>query len=175
MTTTSGMKATLSWKPMFLGGLFKNIGQSTVPLATWSQAKQRYTKKDMERWAAYYEVPFTWPTRFPMSSLKAMRCYMAMGDAHQAAFRASTFRAAWGDDRDISDDAVLRELLAAAGASADDVLARAQTPAGKQGLIDATQRAADKGVFGAPSWIVGDEELFWGQDRIPLVERALVR
>ena len=168
--------ATLTWRPMFLGGLFKTIGQSNVPLATWSTAKQRYYAKDMERWAAYYGVPFKWPTRFPMNTIKAMRCQLALeGTAPAAAFRDATFRAFWGEDRDISDDAVLGELLTGAGADASAVLARTQTPEIKQGLIAATDQAAARGVFGAPTWIVGGEELFWGQDRIALVERALVR
>jgi 2-hydroxychromene-2-carboxylate isomerase len=166
---------------MLLGGLFKTIGQAMVPLATWSQAKQRYYAEDMERWAAYYEVPFRWPTRFPMNSVKPMRAQLALEHGHlhshaqAAAFRAATFRAYWGEDRDISDDGVLRELLKDAGADAEAVLAQTQSPAVKKALIDATQHAADRGVFGAPTWVVGGEELFWGQDRIPLVERALVR
>jgi 2-hydroxychromene-2-carboxylate isomerase len=172
--------ATLVWRPMLLGGLFKTIGQANVPLATWSVAKQRYYAKDMDRWAAYYGVPFKWPSHFPMNTIKAMRCQLALEGAPAVAFREATFRAFWAEDRDISDDAVLRELLTGAGADAAAVLARTQTPEIKQALIDATQRAAERGVFGAPTWVVavagvvGGEELFWGQDRIPLVERALV-
>ncbi len=167
--------AKLTWRPMLLGGLFKTIGQAMVPLATWSQAKQRYYAKDMERWAAYLGVPFKWPTRFPMMTIKSMRCALAVEEAHADAFRAATFRAYWGEDRDINDDAVLGELLTAAGADAAAVLARTQTPEIKKALIDATQYAADHGVFGAPTWVVDGKELFWGQDRIALVERALVR
>jgi 2-hydroxychromene-2-carboxylate isomerase len=176
--------ATLVWRPMLLGGLFKTIGQPMVPLETWSAAKQRYYFDDMHRWAAQWGVAFKFPTRFPMSSLKPMRCYLALPEARQKAFRERTFRAYWAEDRDIADDAVLRELLGEAPGDAprdaprDDgleVLARAQTPVVKQALVEATQRAADAGVFGAPTWVVDGRELFWGQDRIPLVERALLR
>ena len=162
--------ATLVWRPMLLGGLFKSIGQADVPLATWSQAKQRYYFEDMHRWAAYWGVPFKFPTRFPMGSLKALRTYLALPEARRAAFREATFRAYWADDRDIADDAVLRDLV---GAEADEVLARTQDPAVKKELVDATQAAVAAGVFGAPTWVVDGKELFWGQDRIPLVERAL--
>lgn len=162
--------ATLVWRPMLLGGLFKAIGQSDVPLFTWSEAKKRYYFEDMHRWAAYWGVPFKFPTRFPMGSLKALRTYLALPEPRRAAFREATFRAYWAEDRDIADDGVLRELV---GAEADDVMARTQDPAVKKELIDATQSAVAAGVFGAPTWVVDGKELFWGQDRIPLVERAL--
>lgn len=162
--------ASLVWRPMLLGGVFKAIGQVDVPLLTWSQAKQRYYYEDLNRWAAYWGVPFKWPTRFPMISLKALRTYLALPEDRRNGFRERTFRAYWAEDRDIADDAVLRDLV---GPGADEVMARTQDPAVKKALIDATQHAVDAGVFGAPTWVVDGKELFWGQDRIPLVERAL--
>jgi 2-hydroxychromene-2-carboxylate isomerase len=162
--------AALVWRPMLLGGVFKSIGQAEVPLFTWSQAKQRYYFEDMHRWAAYWDVPFQFPTRFPMVSLKALRTYLALPEERRDAFRERTFRAYWAEDRDIASDAVLRDLV---GADGGEVLARTQDPAVKKALADATQRAVDAGVFGAPTWVVDGKELFWGQDRIPLVERAL--
>ena len=162
--------ATLVWRPMLLGGVFKAIGQADVPLFTWSDAKKKYYFEDMHRWAAYWAVPFKFPTRFPMASLKAMRTYLALPESRRAAFREATFRAYWAEDRDIADDGVLRELV---GAEADDVMARTQDPTVKKELVDATQAAVAAGVFGAPTWVVDGKELFWGQDRIPLVERAL--
>ena len=164
--------ATLTWRPMLLGGLFRSIGQADVPLSTWSQQKQRYYFDDMHRWAAYWAVPFKFPTRFPMMTLKAMRTYLALPEDRRDAFRQKTFRAYWAEDRDIADEDVLRELV---GGDGDEVLARTQDPAVKKELVDATQRAVDAGVFGAPTWIVDGKELFWGQDRIPLVERALAK
>jgi len=161
--------ATLSWKPMLLGGLFKMIGQVDVPLLTWSEQKRAYYLKDLYRWADYYGVPFKFPTRFPMLTIKALRAYLALPEERKDAFREKTFHAFWGEDRDINDDAVLKELI---GADADATLAKTQDPAIKKALIDATQAAADKGVFGAPTWVV-DGELYWGNDRIQLVEKAL--
>jgi 2-hydroxychromene-2-carboxylate isomerase len=164
--------ATLVWRPMLLGGLFKSIGQVDVPLFTWSDAKKRYYLDDMTRWAEYWSAPFRFPSRFPMLTLKAMRTYLALPEERRDDFRERTFRAYWAEDRDISDDATLRELV---GEGADEVMARTQSPDVKKALVDATQRAVDAGVFGAPTWIVDGKHLFWGQDRIPLVERALTR
>jgi 2-hydroxychromene-2-carboxylate isomerase len=156
-------------RPMLLGGLFKAIGQVDVPLSTWSPQK-RYYYDDMHRWAAHWDVPFRFPTRFPMNTVKALRAYLALPEARRADFQKKVFAAYWAEDRDIADDAVLAELL---GEGASDVLAKTQDPAVKQELIAATKYAEQKGVFGAPTFLVDDKELFWGQDRIVLVERAL--
>lgn len=162
--------ATLRWKPMLLGGLFRSIGQVDAPMETFSAAKRAYVFEDMKRWAAHYGVPFAFPSRFPMSTVKAMRAWLALPEERRDTFRERTFRAYWAEDRDISSDAVLTELL---GDDAAEVLAATQTPAIKQALIQATESAQARGVFGAPTWVVDEKELFWGQDRIALVERAL--
>ena len=164
--------ATLVWRPMLLGGVFKSIGQVNVPMQTWSAAKQQYTLKDMTDWAEYWSVPFKFPSRFPTNSLKAMRAYLALPEERRKDYRERVYRAYWADDRDIADDAVLSEII---GADATEVLARAQSSEVKQSLIDATQRAVDAGVFGAPTWVIDGRDLYWGQDRLALVERALTR
>jgi 2-hydroxychromene-2-carboxylate isomerase len=166
--------AALVWRPMLLGGLFKTVGQPMVPMQTWSPAKQAYTLEDMRRWAVYWKVPFSFPSRFPTNSLKAMRLYLALPEAGRDGFRERVFRAYWADDKDISDDGVLRDLTGLPRESADELMLAAQSAPMKQALVEATQRAAQAGVFGAPTWVVDGRQLFWGQDRIPLVERALV-
>ncbi len=164
--------ATLVWRPMLLGGVFKAIGQVEAPVLTWGEAKRTHTLKDLGRWADLFHVPFAFPSRFPMKSLKALRTYLALPEEKRPDFREKTYRAVWAEDRDISDDATLREII---GDGADAVLARAQDPAIKQALVEATTEAVRRGVFGAPTWIIDNDELIWGQDRIPLVERALSR
>ena len=162
----------LVWRPMLLGGVFKSIGQAEAPVLTWGQAKRDHTFKDLYRWADQFGVPFKFPSRFPMFTIKPLRAYIALPEAKKKSFREKTYRAYWAEDRDIADDATLKELI---GEGADEVLAKTQLPEVKQALIDATNEAVKRGVFGAPTWIVDgkDQDLIWGQDRIPLVERAL--
>lgn len=164
--------AKLVSRPMLLGGLFKSIGQVDVPLATWSDAKRNYYLQDIVRWAEYWGVPFKWPSRFPMSSIKPLRAYLALPEDRRLDFRRKVFAAYWAEDRDIADDAVIAELI---GDGATAILAKTQDPAIKNELVEATKFAEKKGVFGAPTWIVDDKELFWGQDRTLLVERELSR
>ncbi len=164
--------ATLVWRPLLLGAVFKALGQANVPLATYSEAKQRHTGLDLERWARHLDAPFRFPSRFPMSTVKALRAWLALPDAARDGFRERVFRAYWAEDRDISDDAVLADLL---GDDARDALDRIASNDIKQRLVEATQRALDAGVFGVPTWVVDGRSLFWGQDRVALVERALTR
>ncbi len=163
--------ATLVWRPMLLGGLFKQVGQPMVPMQTWSAARQSYLFQDLVRWAEYWKVPFKWPSNFPTNSLKALRCYLALPDAERNGFRERTFRAYWAEDRDITDETVLRELL---GPAADEAFARSQSAEVKLALAQSTERAAAAGAFGAPAWVIDEKDLYWGQDRAVLVERALL-
>jgi 2-hydroxychromene-2-carboxylate isomerase len=162
--------ATLVWRPMLLGAVFKAIGAPDAPILTWSDAKRNYYFKDLMRWAEHWGVPFNFPTRFPMMTVKPLRVWFALPEERRGAFRDATFRAYWAEGKDISDDATLRALI---GEGADEVLAKCATKEVKDALFASTQRAIDAGVFGAPTWVVDGKDLFWGQDRIVLVEHAL--
>lgn len=164
--------ARVVWRPILLGGLFRSIGTPDVPMATFSEAKQRHTLADLHRWAAFWRVPFRFPSRFPVHTVKALRVYLALTEEeHRARYRHAVFRACWADDRDISDDAVLAECIGDES-RARDALARANGDEVKAALRTSTDEAAARGVFGVPTFIV-DGELLWGQDRLELVEEAL--
>jgi 2-hydroxychromene-2-carboxylate isomerase len=165
--------AKVVWHPILLGGLFRSLGTPDVPLAGFSAAKQRYYGKDLDRWAAYWGVPFRFPTRVPTQSLRAMRVYVALPESLRDAYRDAVFRAFWADDRDITDDAVLASCIGDEGA-ARHALAKATSDEVKAELRRETEQAAARGVFGVPTFVVGDD-LFWGQDRLELVEGALLR
>ena len=111
-----------------------------------------------------------WPSRFPMNTVKALRAYLALPEERRRGFRDGVNRAYWAEDRDIASDEVLSELI---GADAATVLARTQDKDIKDALFAATQHAVDAGVFGAPTFVVDGEHLYWGQDRLPLVESKL--
>src|SRR5208282_4043454 len=80
---------TLVWRPMLLGAVFKAIGAPDAPILTWSEAKRSYFFKDLARWAEHWDVPFRFPSRFPMMTVKALRAWFALadkGEARQKAF-----------------------------------------------------------------------------------------
>jgi 2-hydroxychromene-2-carboxylate isomerase len=163
--------ARVAWRPLLLGGLFRSLGTPDVPIATFPEAKRRYYGHDLDRWAAYWGVPFRFPSRFPISTVRALRMYLALPEAHRDTFRDRVFRAYWADDRDITDDDVLASCVGDA-AVAQAALAAAGGDDVKAALREATDHAAAQGVFGVPTFAVG-ADLFWGQDRLALVEEAL--
>ncbi len=159
--------AEIEWVPILLGGVFRAIGQADVPARAMPPAKQHLNLLDMKRYAAFYDVPLQLHPRHPLRSVEAMRMLHTVEGAARVALTHALYRAHFVENRDISDKAVL--------ANYGDV-SRIDTPAIKDALRDATERAVADGVFGVPGFVVeqgGRRFLFWGQDRMFLVEKAL--
>ncbi len=161
--------------PILVGALFRDIGQVDVPLFAMPAAKSRYVGLEMSRWARWWGVPFTQPSKFPQRTVTAQRlCILAaQKDPTDGLVLAETLgRAMWAEQRDLEDDATLRELLKACGMPSEWV-ERTRDADVKGALVDNTARAKAAGVFGVPTFIVDETFLFWGQDRLELVMRAL--
>jgi 2-hydroxychromene-2-carboxylate isomerase len=162
--------AQVVWRPFLLGGLFKAVG-NTMPAQL--AAKARYMLADLMRWAREYDVPFQFSSRFPQNSLRAMRAATFAADRERASpFALALFRAYWVEDRDITADATLTAAATTAGLDGGELLAGCELPAVKDALRAATEEAARRGAFGAPTFFVG-EQMFWGNDRLSFVEQAL--
>ena len=164
--------ATLRFRPFLLGALFKALGGPDVPLFTMPPPKQRHARDDMFRWADFYGVPLRFPARFPMNTVKALRMVLQLQEDQRAPLIHAIYRAYWADDRDINDDAVLAELATGVGLDGPALLAGTKQDAVKERLKVATDEAVKLGLFGAPCFMV-DDLLFWGQDRLVFVEKAL--
>lgn len=167
--------ALLVWRPMLLGALFRDVGTENVPLLAMPPAKRAYIERDLHDWAAYRGVPFRFPSRFPMRTVTALRLALLAG-ARIASLSHALFHAYWAQDQDLDDPDTLARILRDQGFDAEAMLARTQDAAVKQQLFASTTEARDAGVFGAPTTIVEDARgdlLFWGQDRLELVEAAL--
>jgi 2-hydroxychromene-2-carboxylate isomerase len=168
--------AELVWRPMLLGGVFQAVGTVQVPFAVMSTSKARHNAFDMMRWADHFNVPLTMPPMHPNRTVLALRATLAAGEAIPRASKA-LFAAYWVLGRDLSQPAVVREALDRAGLDGGALVARAEDPQIKAALRARTDEAVARGVFGAPAFIVtapgvaGD--LFWGQDRLDFVEKAL--
>lgn len=171
-TVAARHHATVVYRPFLLGALFKAIGTPDVPLFAMPRAKQAVIHADLLRWADHWAVPFQFSTRFPMSSVKALRMVLQVPAARRAALVAPIYRAAWAEDRDLGDDATLASIATAAGFDGPTLVAGAKDEAVKHALRTATDEAVSRGVCGAPTFVVGDR-LFWGQDRLDFVGRAL--
>jgi 2-hydroxychromene-2-carboxylate isomerase len=172
--------ATVRWRPMLLGAMFRDLGTPDVPMLATSDNKRKYYARELGYWSSFWDVPFRFTSRFPMRTVTPLRLVIQAGDRIGPLSRA-LFRALWVDDLDISNHDVLADLLEREGFDAAAMLAGTSDPAVKQALIANGAEALGKGVFGAPTFIVdpadassdGRPLLFWGQDRLQLVERVL--
>ena len=162
-------------QPILLGALFRDIGQVNVPMLAMPPPKLRYVGLEMTRWARWWGVPFEQPTKFPQRTVTAQRLILLAcerGVATAIRLANTLGRAMWAEQRDLEDDDTLRGLVADAGLPRE-WLERTREPEVKAALADSTARAKAAGVFGVPTWIVDERYLFWGQDRLELVMRAL--
>lgn len=163
--------ATIIYTPVSLGAVLKATGNhpslDTVP------QKGRYMSIELSRWAGRDGCPPPSHTHFPINTMKLMRG--AIASRHLGVFdryHAAIFDAFWMKDLRLGDDAIFASVLESAGVPAAAIRAAIQTPAVKDGLRANIDDAVARGMFGAPTFFVGDE-MFWGNDRLDWVEEAL--
>lgn len=165
--------AQIVWKPMLLGGVFKASGNHSpaeVP------AKGKWMNQDLQRWAARYGATFTLNPNFPINTLTLMRgaVGMQMRGPDFPKYLETMFHAMWAEPRNLGDPQELAAVLGQAGFDVDAFQALVSDPAVKEQLKKNTEEAVARGVFGAPTFFVG-EDMFWGQDRLGFVAEALAR
>lgn len=154
----------VEWHPFLLGPIFAAQGWNNSPFNIYP-AKGRYMWRDVERLTTQRGLPFRQPDPFPQNGLKAARLTLAIeNQTDRARFVRAVYKAEFAQGQNVSDDAVLVDCLKSAGLP-DDLLDRTRDPEIKSALIEQTKTAQAKGLFGAPSFLVGDE-LYWGDDRL---------
>ena len=160
------------YKPILLGGVFKATGnRSPIEIPV----KGAYSILDMQRWAEYYHIPMQMNPHFPMNTLTLMRILTGVQLLHLEKFEQVLkllFDAMFGTPQNLNEPTVLAEVLKPSGFSVEDIMSMVQSDVVKQKLITETEQAIQRGIFGAPTFIVGDE-MYWGQDRLHFVEQAL--
>jgi 2-hydroxychromene-2-carboxylate isomerase len=154
------------WRPFLLGPVLARRADNPSPNQNAGAVQARYRRRDVQRQAADCGLPLVWPSSYPRFSLLATRvALIAAAEGWAAPFSRAVFHANFAEDRDIAQAPVVAAILARLGRDADAEIARATTPANKAALAAEVERAVDRGIFGAPSFLVGDE-LFWGNDRL---------
>ena len=162
----------VSWRPYLMGVAMKVTGSS--PIVNRPMLGE-YSRRDMERSARRLKVPFSFPEPFPIATIAACRAvyWMEQAGAREAKSLArALYRAYFADGRNISEAEVVADVAAGTGADRDALLAGIQDPAVKDRLKEVTNDAIERGIFGSPFFIVGDEP-FWGHDRMDEVDRWL--
>lgn len=164
--------ATIAYRPFLLGGVFHATGNRSP---TEVPSKGRYLLDDLDRFARRYAAPFRHNPHFPINTLALMRIATGLQmrePARMLPYTDAVYRAIWVEARDMNDPATVGEVLQQAGFDAQQMLALAGDPEVKERLKAVTQDAVARGVFGAPTFFVGDQ-MFWGQDRLDFVKESL--
>jgi 2-hydroxychromene-2-carboxylate isomerase len=168
----------IKWRPILVGGIFNTVNgsvyesrQHPVPL------KAAYAAKDMQDWARQAGLKIKMPPSvFPVNSVKAMRaCIVLEPHGLLVDFATAVFEAYWGEDQDISQDAVLRQVCGRVGIDADRLLAEIAAQPIKDQLKANTDEVIARGGFGSPTIFVNGDDMYFGNDRLPLVWDALMR
>jgi 2-hydroxychromene-2-carboxylate isomerase len=166
----------ISWRPILVGGIFNSVNPSVYAAReTPVPAKASYMKKDLADWARSAGLAIKMPpTVFPVNSVKAMRGCIFLG-RDMLPFARAVFEAYWGNDADISQDIVLSDICNRVGIDPPSLLAGIAAPRIKQALKQNTDEAIARGGFGSPTIFIDRTDMYFGNDRLPLIREALSR
>jgi len=157
---------TVRWRPFLLGPIFQAQGWNTSPFNLYP-GKGRYMWRDMERQCERLGLPLKRPEPFPQNSILAARvALVGFAEGWGEDFSRAVYRAEFGEGRSISDTSVMADILGALKRDAARLLEQAQRAENKARLRGETEEAQRLGIFGAPSFVTADGELFWGNDRL---------
>lgn len=167
--------AEIIWRPILVGGVFNAVNESVYEArANPHPVKGRYYVKDLRDWAKYCGIEIGQPPVFPVRSIDAMRAaIVADEEGKLPAFAWATFRAYWGALKDISQPDVLADICAEVGLDWAVVAERIKSDAVKAQLRANTDEVIARGGFGSPTMYVNKTDMYFGNDRLPLVEAAL--
>jgi 2-hydroxychromene-2-carboxylate isomerase len=164
--------AQIVWQPILLGGVHKAAGNAS-PITV--EAKGRWMFDDIPRWAKRYGVPFKMNPNFPINTVALMRGAVAMQMKMPGDFMTyvdAVFKAMWAEPKNLGDPAEVGAVLKQAGLDAEGIFALVGEQEIKDKLKANSDDAVARGVFGAPTFFVGDD-MFFGQDRLDFVAEAL--
>jgi len=167
----------ISWRPILVGGIFNTVNPSVyASRETPVPLKARYMKKDLADWARSAGLAIKMPpTVFPVNSVKAMRGCIWLGNDAMVPFATAVFKTYWGDDKDVSQDSVLTAICKATGIDVDKFFAGIGDQAVKNQLKENTDEVMARGGFGSPTIFVDKTDMYFGNDRLPLIREAILR
>lgn len=169
----------IRWRPILVGGVFNAVNQQLYAAReSMFDNEQRLAHyfKDMQDWARLCGVKVGHPDVFPVNSVKAMRgAFYAEENGLIVPYSRAVFEAYWGDNRDISQNDVLADICAEAGLDGKALLAATTDQRYKDALRANTEELVARGGYGSPTMFIDGDDMYFGNDRLPVVERRLVQ
>ncbi len=167
----------VEWRPHLVGGVFNTVNQDLYAKreAAFSNERiTRYTLKDLADWARLRGIDMHWPSFHPANAVKCMRgCFVAEDEGVLLPYSQAVFEAYWGRMEDISDETVLAQIAAGVGLDSETFLAAIGRQEVKDKLRANTDELIERGGFGSPTIFIDGDDMYFGNDRLPLVEAAL--
>ena len=163
------------WKPILVGGIFNTINPSVYE-SRQNPIKEKlvYSQKDLDDWSKSRGLNITMPKVFPVNSVKAMRGSFFFQDAGKIEdYLEAVFYAYWTEGKDISEDDILKSIVDQLNGSEEEYFDFIKTPEAKERLISNTQELMDRGGFGSPTFFLNEDDMYFGNDRIQLLEEKL--
>ncbi len=173
----SRLNLELVWKPILVGGIFNTINPSVYESRSNPvKPKASYSRKDLNDWSLIRGITVNWPDVFPVNSVKAMRGVLFALERNKVSeYVELVFCSYWTNNLDISLDEVLIKIVEELGWSSDKFISFINLESTKEALKLNTEELAKRGGFGSPTMFVDDENMFFGNDRLNLIEELLNR
>ncbi len=167
---------SIEWKPILVGGVFNSVNPEVYAArANPNPRRMGYMRKDLQDWARLYGLAIGWPAVFPVNSVKAMRGVLVAEESGLLVpFAKAVFERYWRDLQDISSDEVVAEIARSVGLDERTFMRAIAQPAIKERLRANTEELIERGGFGSPTLFVNSTDMYFGNDRLVLVEHALL-
>jgi 2-hydroxychromene-2-carboxylate isomerase len=165
------------WRPILVGGVFNAVNQDLYAqreAAFGNQRRMNYMMKDLKDWADLRGIDITWPSFHPANAVKCMRgCFVAEAQDKLVEYSQALFAAYWGRGEDVSKEDVLAAIVASLGMDSAAFLVDIARQENKDKLRANTEEVIARGAFGSPTIYINDDDMYFGNDRLPLVEEKL--
>ena len=171
------LELPICWRPILVGGVFNAVNQQIYSARESMFANQQRLShyfKDMKNWADFIGIKAEQPDVFPVNSVKGMRGALFAAEQNLIVpYSRALFEAYWGENRDISQESVLVDVCATVGLDGKAFIAAIANQRYKDQLRDNTEELVARGGYGSPTLFIDGEDMYFGNDRLPLVEHRL--
>ena len=171
----SRLNLQLVWRPILVGGIFNTINPSVYESRSNPvKSKAAYSQKDLNDWSSIRGIKVNWPDVFPVNSVKAMRgVFFALDKNEVSRYVESVFYSYWTNNLDISLDEVMTKIVEGLGWNSEEFISFINLDSTKSSLKLNTEELAQRGGFGSPTMFINEDNMFFGNDRLNLIDELL--